>query len=498
MLFTNSFELGTPVLNRPVELFPLLHAICPIEFRSFDLYTNRYCEPKKGYYNKKMDFSGASNLLELSIRLKPYMLRRYKVDILTQLPPKFRSCVYLIGSDDAAEYERERIRDVLTSDEEKNSSNTPGEGGDGRGLEDFGSEASDLHSYLERSKTNTYDWVGSEYSNKLMGSLTTVRKDTALTKFKPAIDLLEDVIMYEKVVVFAHHRALILKLTEYFGEKAVCIMGGMDRDARSDAVHRFQRDEDVRIFIGSIRTAGLGLTLTAASHVVFLELDWSPGVMAQAEDRCHRVGQQDSVRVQYYVFKDTIDEWIAKSLLYKQSNIEQILPEKLGGVDTGYIFDFGKHTGLRLEDVPRDYVNYLLKKEIWRDRLKLWQALFRKGMIFEEPLLPLPSDMGGGDEAKKEKEDNESGRSQRNFHQSPTKGNMPEVSTGSIPNTVKSSPGRKDVQYVFDFGKYSGRKWSEVPANYREWLIQEGVWKNRPNLKTALIKGGLHLSDTRT
>jgi len=70
---------------------------------------------------------------------------------------------------------------------------------------------------------------------------------------------------------------------------------------------------------------------------------------------------------------------IAKSLLYKQSTIEQILPETLGGVETGYIFDFGKHTGLRLEDVPRDYVSYLLKNEVWRDRLKLWQALVKKG-----------------------------------------------------------------------------------------------------------------------
>jgi len=488
---------GTPVLNRPVELFPLLHAICPIDFHRFGSYTDRYCAPKMGFY-KKMDFSGATNLLELSTRLKPFMLRRYKIDILTQLPPKFRSCVCLIGSDTAAELEQQRIRDVLsstTSDGYEEWRSADSLTGDGRGLEEFGSEASDLQSYLEHSKTGAYGWKGSEYSNKLMGSLTTVRKETALTKLKPSIELLEDIILCEKVVVFAHHRELILKLTEHFGDRAVCIMGGMDTDSRSDAVHRFQQEEDVRVFIGSIRTAGLGLTLTAASRVVFLELDWSPGVMAQAEDRCHRVGQQDSVRIQYYVFKDTIDEWIAKSLLYKQSNIEQILPVTTGGVDTGYIFDFGKHTGLRLEDAPQEYVRYLLKNEVWRDRVTLWRALFRKGMIFEEP----PSSTSDAEPnikevEEKKKENTELGRRKKNFPQSPKKAvGSQDVSADSTPKTVSSSPSTGNVHYVFDFGKYKGRKWSEVPANYREWMIREGVWKNRPNLKTALIQGGFHL-----
>lgn len=269
-------------------------------------------------------------------------------------------------------------------------------------------------------------------------------------------------------------------------------MGGTDTDSRSEAVTRFQRDPDVRVFVGSVRTAGLGLTLTAASRVVFLELDWSPGVMAQAEDRCHRVGQRDSVRVQYYVFKGTIDEWIAKSLLYKQSTIEQILPETMGGVDSGYVFDFGKHAGIRLEDVPRDYLSYLLKREVWRDRLKLWQALFTKGMIFEEPPLSA-SDVGKKAEAKQKVEDSTRNRKEMIYPPYSEKDNRQDVSADSRSNIGLPSSHAGNVRYVFDFGKYDGKEYSEVPANYIKWIVREGVWKNRPNLKTALIKGGFHL-----
>ena len=152
--------------------------------------------------------------------------------------------------------------------------------------------------------------------------------------------------------------------------------------------------------------------------------------MSQAEYKCHRVGQLDSVQVQFYVFKDTIDEWIAKSLLYKQSTIDQILPEKLAGVESGYTFDFGKHEGQRLEDVPRNYVQFLVRNEVWRHRPALWRALSMKGIVLEEP---------------------------------------PEVETDTKVVNATSAPIEitKEIDYVFNFGKHSGKKWSKVPGNYR-------------------------------
>ena len=450
---------GTPVLNRPVELYPLLCALNPDEFGSFDDFVDRYCDPKttshgRGRYS--MDYSGARNLAELSLRLEPIMLRRYKVDVLTQLPPKFRSCLRLTGTD-AAELERERLRSILA---------TPGNAQDD--LEHFGSEASDLLSYL--GNIANLDIDNPENRNKIMGSLATVRKETALSKLEPAVELLNDIVDSHKVVVFAHHRELILALMERFGDQTVCVIGGMDTETRSHAVTRFQNDQDVRIFVGSIRAAGVGLTLTAASHVVFLELDWSPGVMSQAEDRCHRLGQIDSVQVQYYVFKDTIDEWIAKSLLYKQSTIDQILPERLAGIESGYVFDFGKHKGLRLEDAPRNYVQFLVRNEVWRQRPALWRALSMTGLVFEEPP-PMEST---------------NIRTSRNAA-TPTTSDEEVI---VAPTSTTPAASSNEINYVFDFGKYSGKKWGEVPTNYREWVIREGIWKKRKNLQKSLDEAG--------
>lgn len=431
---------GTPILNRPVELFPLLQAMDPDAIGSFAAYTERYCEPKAIPRGRLvvMDYSGASNLVELSKKLEPRMVRRYKSDVLTQLPPKFRSCVCLTGAEDAKNQERKMLMAFM----EKDALN----GNDGN-LEDFGAEATSLLNYLG-TKTNL-DLDDPDNRNRIMGTLATIRKETALSKLAPAVEILENIILSQKVVVFCHHRELISRLVETFGRQAVCIVGGMDRESRSDAVRRFQQDDDVRMFVGSIHAAGVGLTLTAASRVVFLELDWSPAVMSQAEDRCHRVGQTDSVQVQYFVFKDTIDEWVARSLLSKQSNIDQILPEAMSS-HTGYVFDFGKYNEMRLEDVPRTYLTYLVKNEIFKTRPSLWKALVHRGLVLEQP--------GPPEVAKAAKKE--------------------EASVGA-------------VEYTFDFGKHKGLRWGETPQNYREWIMREGVWKTRPTLSKALSTAGL-------
>ena len=91
------------------------------------------------------------------------------------------------------------------------------------------------------------------------------------------------------------------------------------------AVSSFLQDRRVRLFIGGIRSAGLGLTLTAASTVVFVELDWTPAAMKQAEDRLHRIGQKSSVLVQHLVIDGSIDARMARIIVEKQAVMDAAL-----------------------------------------------------------------------------------------------------------------------------------------------------------------------------
>jgi len=89
-------------------------------------------------------------------------------------------------------------------------------------------------------------------------------------------------------------------------------------------VYRFQNDADCMLFIGS-SAAGVGLTLTASSHVVMAELDWTPAIVSQKEDRCHRDGQKDSVLVQHIVLQGSIDAMMAHKIVAKQAVIDAAL-----------------------------------------------------------------------------------------------------------------------------------------------------------------------------
>ena len=114
--------------------------------------------------------------------------------------------------------------------------------------------------------------------------------------------------------------------------------------------------------------------------------------------------------------------------------------------------------GVRLEDVPRPYVQFLLKKEVWRSRPELWRALARMGLVAETPPIPTIS------------------------------------SNPHAPHSIgKKTPTLKQVNFVFDFGKHSGKNWEDAPASYRDWLLKEQVWKSkgRQNLLAALLEAGL-------
>ena len=157
-----------------------------------------------------------------------------------------------------------------------------------------------------------------------------MRREVAEAKAPIAVDFIENALEDSaKVVVFAHHLVAIDLLVSELGDKAVKLDGRDSLAHRQDAVDRFQTDPACRVFVGGIHAAGVGLTLTAASHVIFVELDWTPGNMTQAEDRCHRIGQKDSVLVQHLVFNESLDCRIAKRLVAKQDVIDRALDSEI-------------------------------------------------------------------------------------------------------------------------------------------------------------------------
>lgn len=145
--------------------------------------------------------------------------------------------------------------------------------------------------------------------------LEALKQVAAEEKLNAVISWIQDFLdTGEKLVLFATHRHIINRLLAAFPTSSIAITGETPQEQRQDAVDAFQTDDTVRLFVGNINAAGVGITLTAASNVAFVELPWRPGDLDQAEDRCHRIGQTDSVTAWYLLAADTIDEQVARML----------------------------------------------------------------------------------------------------------------------------------------------------------------------------------------
>jgi SWI/SNF-related matrix-associated actin-dependent regulator 1 of chromatin subfamily A len=312
---------GTPMENCPIELWPLLQIACPEKWdpprremkmvmtpeqkkshpgegQNFWEFAKRYCDLKKvrfkvkGRYRSAYDFSGASNLIELNARLKnTCMVRRLKKDVLTELPDKRRQLIVLKTPVKTADFTcSERI---ISQIGEIN-------------------ESSYFH-VLKRLVGNKV--LFEEWSKK--------RHEEALAKVDACLEFIGDAMdAGEKLIVFAHHQDVIDGLFDGIevGNPgiAVKVTGKTHVADRGAAVKRFQDDPKCKVFVGSIGAAGVGITLTASSHVIFCELDPVPGRMSQAEDRAHRIGQKNMVLVQHLIADGSLCARMAKILVKKQ------------------------------------------------------------------------------------------------------------------------------------------------------------------------------------
>lgn len=275
------FLTGTPIVNRPVELWPMVRVMDPQGLGRYkSKFEQRYCGAHFNGYG--FERGGATNLPELQERLRAsFMVRRLKMDVLKELPPKR----YQV-----------QVLEIEGADELVKRENT----------------------IVDSLKGATVKESKVEFSE-----LSAVRVAIAEMKIPYVIDEIKDMLeSVDKLVVFAHHHKVIEAIQAAFPDISVTVYGETSLEDRQKAVDAFQNDPSIKLFIGSILAAGVGLTLTAASTVLFAELDWVPGNMTQAEDRCHRIGQTESVLIKYLVLDDSTDARMAHTLVSKTRVIE--------------------------------------------------------------------------------------------------------------------------------------------------------------------------------
>ena len=277
---------GTPMTSRPIDYFNLLSIIDSPVAKNWMAYAIRYCS---GYQfnvggRKVWNVTGASNLEELRDRTLGLTLRRLKENVL-DLPDKIITPVYL------------RLKS-------KSYENVMGE---------------------------YYDWYDKnpDESKSLtvqFSKLTKVRQIIADEKIEQTIELAENIVEQDKkVIIFCNFTDSLNKITEHFGKAAVKLDGSMSKVERQNSVDQFQDNPKVKVFVGNIKAAGVGITLTAAEAVIMNDLSFLPSDHAQAEDRAYRYGQKNNVLVYYPIFENTIEGIIYDILNNKKQVIATVM-----------------------------------------------------------------------------------------------------------------------------------------------------------------------------
>ena len=292
---------GTPIKNgRPLNLLPLLQIVEHPLVADEKLYKNRYCLDK----GKSGDYSGAAHLDELSDKTKDVILRRTKKECLKELPAKTR------------------LYRTVILDKERNSL--------------YEAKVGELVAdYRQRCEAGEAD----ERAMALV-TLGYLRKVGAEFKVPTAIELAEELLESgQSVVLFTGFVEPAQSLYANLGGEL--LTGDVKPQERQDMVDRFQAEES-RVFISTFGSGGLGITLTAASNVILLDRPWTPSEAIQAEDRCHRLGQEDAV-FSYWTQLGNIDMMIDNLLESKQKRIDLVLKGKRKTLKgTGDIRDLAK------------------------------------------------------------------------------------------------------------------------------------------------------------
>jgi SWI/SNF-related matrix-associated actin-dependent regulator 1 of chromatin subfamily A len=289
---------GTPMTSRPMNYYNLLNIIESPVAQNWMAYAIRYCQ---GYQfragNRKVwNVTGASNLEELRDRTSKQILRRLKEDVL-DLPDKIITPVYLRTL--SKEY-----KDLM----------------------------GEYYEWLENKK---------EESSSLtiqFSKLMKVRKVIANEKTKETIEFAQNIIdQGKKVIIFTNFTDTLQTIYNHFGKEAVYLDGSCNKSQRQHAVDQFQDNEKIKVFVGNLKAAGVGLTLTSAEVVIMNDLSFVPAEHAQAEDRAYRYGQKNNVLVYYPIFENTIEGVIYDILNAKKKVIGTVMGDEVS--DSGDVVE---------------------------------------------------------------------------------------------------------------------------------------------------------------
>ena len=285
---------GTPMTNRPMNYYNLLNLIESPVSVNWMVYAIRYCA---GYqFNVKgrkiWNVNGASNLEELRERTSKQLLRRLKTDVL-DLPEKIITPVYL----------------KLVS---KHYEGLMGE-------------------YYEWYKKNPEERTSLTIQ---FSKLMKVRQVISEEKIPTTIELAENIIEQgKKVIIFTNFTETLKKIYEHFGKQAVYLDGSCSKQHRQNAVDEFQDNEKIKVFVGNMKAAAVGITLTSGEAVIMNDLSFVPADMSQAEDRAYRYGQKNSVSIYYPVFQNSIEMVIYDIINEKKQNINVVMGDNISSSD---------------------------------------------------------------------------------------------------------------------------------------------------------------------
>ena len=304
---------GTPMLNRPDELWSLLNRLYPKKFGSYWRFAERYCSITDNGWGKEVGMGTPEQQEKLRQLLAPVMLRRTKKDVLKELPDKVyqRHLIELKGNQ--ARAYRSMEKDTIAT--------------------------------LTEGEVIAAPVVIAQITRLRQIAVSTQLLSDGVAesaKFDALLELIQDNQEEHKIVVFSQFRRAVELFSEKLdkaGIKWTAVTGAVKQEDRHQATKDFQEDTETRVMLATIEAAAHGLTWTSADIAVFLDRHWTPAINTQAEDRLHRMGQKNSVTIINMVARGTVEEYIENMLEEKGKGFDAIINEGVTTEEVMQIFN---------------------------------------------------------------------------------------------------------------------------------------------------------------